>query len=225
MTADARDAQALRAALGAAGRLEPLGRGGAGEVYPGEDPVLGRELAVKVLRPGHRGRAELERRFVGEARLGGRLGHPGVAPVHALGQLPDGRPYFTRKLVRGRTPAALLEKRSDPAADRPRLLKAFEQVCQTLAYAHSKGVIHRDHAQATPQAAALAVLPSVHRVVPPARHPQRHSRCRGKPLVVPTALASPRFVHYTHRYADLAAAPVADPASRTVTGPVGTVTA
>jgi tetratricopeptide (TPR) repeat protein len=138
------DREALRVALGATGRLELLGTGGVGEVYRGEDPVLGRELAVKVLRPEHRGRAELERRFEAEARLTGRLGHPGVVPVHALGRLPDGRPYFTMKLVCGQTLAVLLAERADPAQDRPRFLKAFEQVCQTIAYAHSKGVIHRD---------------------------------------------------------------------------------
>jgi serine/threonine-protein kinase len=154
-SADDRDA--LRAALGATSALEPLGRGGMGAVYRGEDPVLGRELAVKVLRADHRGRADLDRRFVEEARLGGRLDHPGVVPVHALGRLPDGRPYFTMKLVRGRTLAELLKKLAEPEEDptlqvlhnpllqdRPRLLKVFEQICQTLAYAHGKSVIHRD---------------------------------------------------------------------------------
>ena len=58
--------------------------------------------------------------------------------------MPDGRPYFTMKLIKGRTLAALLAERKDLAADRPRFLAVFEQVCQTLAYAHARGVIHRD---------------------------------------------------------------------------------
>ena len=56
----------------------------------------------------------------------------------------DGRPYFTMKLVKGRTLAALLKERTDPAHDLPRFLAIFEQVCQTMAYAHARGVIHRD---------------------------------------------------------------------------------
>src|SRR5262249_2631985 len=70
--------------------------------------------------------------------------HPGVVPVHELGRSADGRPYFTMKLVKGRTLADLLKERTSPAQDLPRFLGIFQQVCQTLAYAHSKRVIHRD---------------------------------------------------------------------------------
>ena len=101
-------------------------------------------MAVKVLLESHRDRPELARRFLEEARIAGRLQHPGVAPVYALGRLPDGRPFFTMKLIKGRTLTALLAERKDLAADRPRFLAVFEQVCQTLAYAHARGVIHRD---------------------------------------------------------------------------------
>ena len=84
------------------------------------------------------------RRFVEEAQVGGQLQHPGFVPVYEAGRLPDDRPYFTMKLVEGRTLAALLKERDTPARDLPRFLKMFQQMCQTLAYAHSKGVIHRD---------------------------------------------------------------------------------
>jgi serine/threonine-protein kinase len=82
-------------------------------------------------------------------RIAGQLQHPGVVPIYGLGELPDGRPYFQMKLVKGRTLAELLAARPvSPAAsapgDRPRFLKVFEQVCQAVAYGHSKGVIHRD---------------------------------------------------------------------------------
>src|SRR5262249_20488378 len=132
---------------GGAGRhqlLDPIGRGGMGAVLRGHDPDLGRELAVKVLLPQHRGNRGLVRRFLEEAQICGQLQHPGVPPVHELGRLDDGRPYFTMKLVRGRTLAALLAERPDPAAERPHFLAIFEQVCQTVAYAHEKGVLHRD---------------------------------------------------------------------------------
>lgn len=124
--------------------VEEIGRGGMGIVYRGRDANLGRDLALKALLEEHRGRPELVRRFVEEAQIGGQLQHPGIVPVHGLGLLPDGRPCFTMKLVHGRTLAALLAERSVPAQDQPRFLKIYEQVCQTLAYAHSRGVIHRD---------------------------------------------------------------------------------
>ena len=123
--------------------LDRVGRGGMGEVFRGTDPALGRDLAVKVLRPELRGLPGAEGRFAQEARLTGALQHPNIVPVHNLGRLPDGRLYFTMKLVRGRTLADLLTGEND-AALRLELLDVFEKVCQAVAYAHSKGVIHRD---------------------------------------------------------------------------------
>jgi serine/threonine-protein kinase len=67
-----------------------------------------------------------------------------VVPIYELGALADHRPFFTMKLVQGRTLAELLQARSTPADDLPRLLSIFESVCQTMAYAHARGVIHRD---------------------------------------------------------------------------------
>ena len=115
-----------------------------GAVLKGRDTDLGRDLAVKVLLEQHRDHPELVRRFVEEAQIGGQLQHPGIVPVYELGTFPDRRPFFAMKLVKGRTLAALLEARRDPADDRPRFLGVFEQVCQTVAYAHARGVIHRD---------------------------------------------------------------------------------
>lgn len=122
---------------------EEIARGGMGVVFKGRDSELRRDVAVKVLLDRHQGEAELTRRFVEEAQISGQLQHPGIAPVYALGD-SGGRPYFTMKLVKGETLAKLLAARANPAEDRARFLKIFEQVCQTLAYAHSRGVIHRD---------------------------------------------------------------------------------
>jgi tetratricopeptide (TPR) repeat protein len=124
--------------------LEEIARGGMGAILRGRDADIGRDVAVKVLLEDHRDRPELARRFLEEARIAGRLQHPGVAPVYSLGRMPDGRPYFAMKLIKGRTLTALLAERADLAADRMRFLAVFEQVCQTLAYAHARGVIHRD---------------------------------------------------------------------------------
>ena len=121
-----------------------IARGGMGAVLKGRDPDLGRELAVKVLLDAHRYKPELVRRFVEEAQIAGQLQHPGVVPVYELGTFADDRPYFSMKLVRGRTLTELLHNRSGPGDGAPRFLSVFEAVCQTVAYAHARGVIHRD---------------------------------------------------------------------------------
>jgi serine/threonine-protein kinase len=115
-----------------------------GAIFQGRDLYLGRDLAVKVMREEHRDHPEMVRRFVEEAQIGGQLQHPGIVPVHELGHLSDGRMFIAMKLVRGRTLAVLLAARRSPEEERTRFLAIFEQVCQTVAYAHSKGVIHRD---------------------------------------------------------------------------------
>jgi serine/threonine-protein kinase len=121
-----------------------LARGGMGAIFQGRDRDLGRDLAVKVIREEHRDHPEMVRRFVEEAQIGGQLQHPGIIPVHELGRFPDGRLFIAMKLVRGRTLAALLAARRGPDEDRMRFLSIFEQVCQTMAYAHARGVVHRD---------------------------------------------------------------------------------
>ena len=121
-----------------------IARGGMGAILKGRDPDLGRDLAIKVLLERHRDHPELVRRFVEEAQISGQLQHPGIVPVYELGQFGDLLPYFAMKLVEGRTLAVLLAQRGDPTHDLARLLDIFEQVCQTMAYAHARGVIHRD---------------------------------------------------------------------------------
>jgi Flp pilus assembly protein TadD len=143
-TADAPAAES--GAVQRLGRYElcgEVGRGGMGCVLKARDPDLDRYLAVKVLLYGDE-QPEVRRRFLVEARTGARLQHPGVVPVYEVGQTEQDRPYFAMKLVEGRTLADLLRERPSPAHDLPRFVAIFEQVCQTIAYAHSRGVIHRD---------------------------------------------------------------------------------
>jgi len=86
----------------------------------GRDPDLGRDLAMKVLLEQHRENPDLVRRFVEEAQIGGQLQHPGIVPIYELGTFGDTRPYFTMKLVKGRTLAALLaERRSSGPTYKP----------------------------------------------------------------------------------------------------------
>ncbi len=124
--------------------LDEIARGGMGAVLRGRDPELNRELAIKVLLERFRDNPEVLRRFFEEAQIGGQLQHPGIVPIYDLGVFPDDRPFFAMKLVKGRTLSALLKERSSPADDLPRFVGVFHQIAQTVAYAHSKRVIHRD---------------------------------------------------------------------------------
>jgi len=141
-SADARSA--LPAGRGNYQVLGELARGGMGVVLKGHDNDLGRDVAMKVLHPEFCDRPESVQRFVEEAQIGGQLQHPGIVPVYELGLMADERPYFTMKLIKGRTLSSLLSEREEPASERRRFLVIFEQICQTVAYAHSRGVIHRD---------------------------------------------------------------------------------
>jgi serine/threonine-protein kinase len=123
---------------------EEVARGGMGLIVRVHDRVLGRSLALKAIHEHLAGHPDMARRFLDEARIAAGLQHPGVAPIHDLDQLADGRPFFTMKLVQGRTLADLLEQRTSPSDDLPRFLLVFEQLAQTLGYAHAMGVIHRD---------------------------------------------------------------------------------
>ncbi len=128
-----------------------IARGGMGVVYAAHDRNLDREVAVKTLLPPRPGSepplaaalALETSQFEREARITARLPHPGVPPVHAVGTLVDGRPFLVMKLIKGRTLAAELAA-IDCAENLPRLIGIFEQICQTVGYAHSVGIIHRD---------------------------------------------------------------------------------
>ncbi len=124
--------------------LGEIARGGMGVILKGHDTDLGRDIAVKVLDGELAKKPAVVQRFVEEAQIGGQLQHPGIVPVYELGLMAGDVPYFTMKLVKGRTLAALLFERKSAADDRGKLLSIFESVCQTMAYAHSKGVLHRD---------------------------------------------------------------------------------
>lgn len=118
-----------------------LARGGMGEVWKARDRVLNREVALKLLRDDLKDRTPSASRFIEEARITGKLAHPGIPPVHDLGTLRDGRPFIAMKLIRGLTLADQLSAARTPL---PELLRTFEGVCQAVASAHEKRVIHRD---------------------------------------------------------------------------------
>lgn len=136
----------------------PIACGGMGVIYRGWDKQIGRSIAVKVLHETHRHRPELRQRFIDEARITGRLQHPGIAPIFHMGRLPDERPYFVMRLLHGHTLAELLAQRQRPSDDLPKFLKIFEQVCQAMAYAHVEGIIHLDLKPSNIMVAAFGVV-------------------------------------------------------------------
>ena len=85
-----------------------IARGGMGAILKGRDPNLNREVALKVLREEFRDSSDMVRRFVEEAQIGGQLQHPGIVPIYEFGTFADRRPFFSMKLVKGQTLAALL---------------------------------------------------------------------------------------------------------------------
>src|SRR5437870_1159105 len=94
-----------------------VARGGMGLIVRVHDRTLDRTLALKVLHEKFQDRADMVQRFLHEAHVAGQLQHPGIAPLHDLGHLADGRPFFTMKLVQGQTLADLLAARVSPADD------------------------------------------------------------------------------------------------------------
>jgi len=116
--------------------LDRLGSGGMGVVFRGHDRELDRAVAIKVTALATDADAE---RLRAEARTLARLEHPGIVAVHDVGRLPDGRVFTVMMLVRGER----LDARAAqvPLADRLRL---FDRVCDAVAFAHDKGVVHGD---------------------------------------------------------------------------------
>jgi serine/threonine protein kinase len=119
--------------------VRELARGGMSSVFLCEDTQLEREVAIKVLDDTGTVGTSISRRL-GEARVIARLEHPGILPVHDLGMLPDGRMFYVMKLVRG----SRLDEFVSHNISLTERLRIFQTVCETVAFAHAHGVIHRD---------------------------------------------------------------------------------
>lgn len=123
-----------------------LGRGGMGRIHPATDRNLLRHVALKRLDKGLAAQSFYRDGFIAEAQITGQLEHPNIVPVHELAVAPNGVPYFTMKLVQGISLYKWLRE-GRPLGSTDRLeegLEIFTKVCDAVAYAHHRGVIHRD---------------------------------------------------------------------------------
>jgi serine/threonine-protein kinase len=126
--------------------LELLGAGGMGIVHTAWDEALGRLVALKRVA-AESGDAESRRDFIAEARISGQLQHPNIVPVYALAAAPDGIPYFTMQVIEGCNLTEWLAQPGHELSSPTRLTRGIEillRVCDALAFAHSRGVLHRD---------------------------------------------------------------------------------
>jgi hypothetical protein len=154
--------------------LESLaGRGGGGVVYRARDLALQRSVAVKLLLPPAAGPGDqpsptqpptsaVEARFLREALITARLQHPSIVPVYQGGRWPTGEPFYTMRLMSGRSLKEVIADAGDLAA-RLALLPRLIAVAEAVAYAHSEGVIHRDLKPAniaSPMASASPASPT-----------------------------------------------------------------
>ena len=115
-----------------------------------EDTELHRKVALKEIRTEHAHSPMSRERFLFEAEITANLEHPGIVPVHGRGTYADGRPFYAMRLIRGEELATAIRRfhaadSIDFAGREFRwLLQRFNDVCNTIAYAHSRGILHRD---------------------------------------------------------------------------------
>lgn len=139
-------------------KLRDYAKGGLGQVFVALDEELKRHVALKQMQGQHAGNADARQRFMLEAEITGGLEHPGIVPVYGLGIYDDGQPYYAMRFIRGESleqaiadfyrkfPASDAASRRDPnrLLELRKLIGRIIDVCQAIAYAHSRGVLHRD---------------------------------------------------------------------------------
>jgi serine/threonine-protein kinase len=144
--------------------LRPHAEGGLGVVSVAFDEELHREVALKEIQERYASENEPRSRFLLEAEITGSLEHPGIVPVYGLGHHPDGRPFYAMRFVRGESlkdaiagfhgghcssgeangARKVITESLTHSVQFRRLMARFLDVCNAIAYAHSRGVLHRD---------------------------------------------------------------------------------
>lgn len=135
-------------AIGPYGIVQSLGKGGMGEVYLAKDPMCGRHVALKRIRPELRQNKTIQNRFLREAQVASALSHPSIVPILAIQTVPPDV-YYTMPFVEGVTLRQILRANREQGIHPviksiPSLARIFLQVCEAVAYTHSKGILHRD---------------------------------------------------------------------------------
>ena len=133
--------------------LQVHAQGGLGVVFLARDHEIDRTVALKQIKTQWADDEDSRARFLLEAKITGRLEHPGIVPIYALGADATGRPYYAMRLIRGESLLEVLERfhaggvaanLNGRMPEIRKLLQRFVDVCNAVDYAHSKGVIHRD---------------------------------------------------------------------------------
>jgi serine/threonine-protein kinase len=129
-------------------------KGGLGEVFVADDMELNRQVALKRMQERCRNDPDSRRRFLQETEITARLEHPGIVPVHGLVQDQDGNPCYAMRFIQGESLEEALRRfhEADSAGRAPgerslglrHLLSRFVAVCNAVAYAHNRGILHRD---------------------------------------------------------------------------------
>lgn len=129
-----------------------LGQGGMGEVFLAFDPVCRRDIALKKIRSELSGNSAMHKRFLREALIAAHLSHPSIIPIYSIHK--EKEIFYTMPYVQGETLKEIIktayeeekegEVRHPIGSAIPSLASIFLKVCQAIAYAHSKGVLHRD---------------------------------------------------------------------------------
>jgi serine/threonine protein kinase len=134
--------------------LHKHAEGGLGAVFVAEDEELHRRVALKEIKEKYADHLQSRSRFLLEAEVTGGLEHPGIVPVYGLGHYPDGRPFYAMRFIKGDSLRDAIRRfhAADGAKRDPgerslafrELLGRFVDACNALAYAHARGILHRD---------------------------------------------------------------------------------
>ncbi|MBN2562708.1 MAG: SUMF1/EgtB/PvdO family nonheme iron enzyme [Phycisphaerae bacterium] len=119
--------------------IKVLGEGGVGIVYQVVQKSIGREIAVKMMKPCSGRDAGQTEKFVAEALVTGKLDHPNILPIHDLDRTADGQPFYTMKMVRGTPWSEVIRDKSLTEN-----LTILADVCDAISFAHAEDVVHRD---------------------------------------------------------------------------------
>ncbi len=129
------------------GLSREIARGGMGRIYEGIDGQLKRSVAVKISVVSDTG---VDPRFSKESEVLAQLAHPNIVPIYSCGQDGEGRPFYSMKLVKGRTLQAIINQLRDGEIEtrsqftRERLLGVYRKVCDAMSFAHANRILHRD---------------------------------------------------------------------------------